>query len=90
MRIDPLVAGKLSGIIVTFEQPGDHLGMHKHGPEDCHITIVAIGPVRIYGPEIGDATYNSGAVIDFPPGKEHDIEGREAGTRVVNITKGAA
>lgn len=62
--------------------------MHRHTAADVHITIVGRGPVQIHGPEIGDQIYQSGAVIDFAPGYDHEIVGLAPDTRVVNIIKG--
>jgi quercetin dioxygenase-like cupin family protein len=83
----PLKAGDLHGVIITFENSGDVLGMHEHSAADVHITVVARGRVRIHGPTIGSNAYATGAVIDFEPGHPHEVIAIEDNSRIVNIVK---
>jgi quercetin dioxygenase-like cupin family protein len=82
----PINAGKLSGMIYTFEQAGDVLPMHTHTEGNAHITIVARGRVKAHGNE-WSAEYSAGAVIDFPSNQSHEFVALEDDTRIVNITK---
>jgi quercetin dioxygenase-like cupin family protein len=82
----PINAGKLSGMIYTFEQAGDVLPMHTHTEGNAHITIVARGRVQAHGNE-WSAEYSAGAVIDFPVNQSHEFVALEDDTRIVNITK---
>jgi quercetin dioxygenase-like cupin family protein len=82
----PINAGKLSGMIYTFEQAGDVLPMHTHTAGDAHITIVARGKVKAHGNE-WEAEYTAGAVIDFPSDQSHEFVALEDNTRIVNIRK---
>jgi quercetin dioxygenase-like cupin family protein len=79
--------GDLVGVIYTFPVAGDVLPMHSHGNNDIHITIVARGRVRIYGPNIGSADYAAGAVIDNQAPITHEIIALEDNSRIVNIVK---
>ncbi len=90
LRIDPLVAGRLSGSIYTFAQAGDVLPMHRHTEADVHITIVARGRFRIHGPAIGDTEHKAGAVLDWAAGVDHEFVALEDGARLVNIIKNSA
>jgi quercetin dioxygenase-like cupin family protein len=82
----PINAGKLSGMIYTFEQAGDVLPMHTHTEGNAHITIVARGRVKAHGNE-WSAEYSAGAVIDFPSNQSHEFVALEDDTRIVNILK---
>lgn len=82
----PINAGKLSGIIYTFEQAGDVLPMHTHTEGNAHITIVARGRVKAHGND-WSAEYSAGAVVDFPANQSHEFVALEDNTRIVNITK---
>jgi quercetin dioxygenase-like cupin family protein len=81
----PLVAGKLQGMVYTFEQVGDTLPMHTHG-DDSHITIVARGRIKAHGND-WSAEYGAGSVIDFPPNQSHEFIALEDNSRIVNIIK---
>ena len=81
-----LSAGKLSGVIYTFEQVGDVLPMHTHQEGDAHITIVARGRVKAHGNE-WSAEYGAGSVIDFPANQSHEFIALEDNSRIVNIIK---
>lgn len=81
-----LLAGKLSGVVYTFEQAGDTLPMHTHQEGDAHITIVARGRVKAHGNE-WSAEYGAGSVIDFPPNQSHEFIALEDNSRIVNIIK---
>lgn len=82
----PLSAGKLSGVVYTFEKAGDILPMHTHTGGDAHITIVARGKVKAHGNE-WEAEYSSGAIVDFPTDQSHEFVALEDNSRIVNIIK---
>lgn len=82
----PLNAGKLLGVVYTFEKAGDTLPMHTHTEGSAHITIVARGKIKAHGNE-WEAEYSAGAVIDFPADQSHEFIALEDNSRVVNITK---
>lgn len=82
----PLVAGKLSGVVYTFEVVGDALPMHTHDETTAHITIVARGRVKAHGNE-WSAEYGAGSVIDFPANQSHEFIALEDNSRIVNIIK---
>ncbi len=82
----PLNAGKLSGIIYTFEKVGDTLPMHTHTGGNSHITIVARGKIKAHGNE-WEAEYSAGSVIDFPTNQSHEFIALEDDSRIVNIIK---
>jgi quercetin dioxygenase-like cupin family protein len=82
----PLVAGKLSGVIYTFEQAGDVLPTHSHDKSTAHITIVARGRVKAHG-DGWSAEYGAGSVIDFPANQSHEFIALEDNSRIVNIIK---
>jgi quercetin dioxygenase-like cupin family protein len=81
-----IIAGRLSGIVYTFEKAGDVLPMHTHTERDAHITIVARGKIRAHGNE-WEAEYSAGAVIDFPSNQSHEFVALEDNSRIVNIQK---
>jgi quercetin dioxygenase-like cupin family protein len=81
-----LLAGKLSGIIYTFEKAGDVLPMHTHQEGDAHITIVARGKIKAHGNDWSEE-YMAGAVIDFPSDQSHEFIALEDNSRIVNIAK---
>lgn len=82
----PLSAGKLSGIVYTFEKESDTLPMHTHQEGNAHITIVARGKVKAHG-DGWSAEYGAGSVIDFPANQSHEFIALEDNSRIVNITK---
>jgi quercetin dioxygenase-like cupin family protein len=82
----PLTAGKLSGVVYTFENVGDALPMHTHTGDNAHITIVARGKIKAHGNE-WEAEYSAGAVIDFPTNQSHEFIALEDNSRIVNIIK---
>lgn len=82
----PLNAGRLSGVVHTFEKAGDMLPMHTHTEGNAHITIVARGKIKAHGNE-WEAEYSAGAVIDFPSDQSHEFIALEDNSRIVNITK---
>ena len=81
-----LVAGKLTGVVYTFEKAGDVLPMHSHEDGDAHITVVARGKIKAHG-NAWEAEYSAGAVIDFPANQSHEFMALEDNSRIVNITK---
>jgi quercetin dioxygenase-like cupin family protein len=82
----PLLAGKLSGTVYTFEKVGDTLPMHTHTDGNSHITIVSRGKIKAHGNE-WEAEYSAGAVIDFPADQSHEFIALEDNSRIVNIIK---
>ena len=86
LQTKQLSAGRLSGVVVTFEKAGDVLPMHTHTEGDAHITIVARGKIKVHGNE-WEAEYSAGAVIDFPSNQSHEFIALEDNSRIVNITK---
>jgi quercetin dioxygenase-like cupin family protein len=82
----PINAGKLVGVVYTFEKVGDKLGMHTHTNGNAHITIVARGKIKAHGNE-WEAEYSAGAVIDFPSEQSHEFVALEDNSRIVNIIK---
>jgi quercetin dioxygenase-like cupin family protein len=81
-----LVAGKLSGVVYTFEQVGDVLPMHTHDEMTAHLTIVARGRIKAHGNE-WSAEFGAGSVIDFPANQSHEFIALEDNSRIVNIIK---
>ena len=81
-----LLAGKLSGVVYTFEKAGDVLPMHTHQEGNAHITIVARGRIKAHGNE-WSAEYGAGTVIDFPSSQSHEFIALEDNSRIVNIIK---
>jgi quercetin dioxygenase-like cupin family protein len=79
-------AGKLKGVVYTFEKAGDTLPMHTHSEGNAHITIVARGKIKAHGNE-WEAEYSAGAVIDFPTDQSHEFIALENDSRIVNIIK---
>jgi len=72
--------------LLTFENAGDVLSMHRHVyPSDDHISIVLSGRLRIHGPGIGEFERASFAV--FYPGLEHEFVALEDNTRVLQVTR---
>lgn len=88
LQSKPILTGKLTGVLYTFEHAGDVLPMHRHGEADVHITIVSRGRFRVHGPEIGDNEYEAGALLDWAPGFDHEFIALTDGARIVNIIKG--
>lgn len=85
----PLAIGKLIGTIYDFEHEGDELPLHVHGVNDIHISIVARGSVRAFGPDgAWETTASSGAILDWEVGQWHGFIALEPNTRLVNIIKG--
>ena len=82
----PLSAGKLNGVVYTFEKEGDVLPMHTHQEGNAHVTIVARGRVKAHGNE-WSAEYGAGSVIDFPANQSHEFIALEDNSRIVNIIK---
>jgi len=82
----PLTAGKLSGVVYTFEVAGDVLPMHTHDDTTAHLTIVARGRVKAHGDD-WSAEFGAGSVIDFPANQSHEFIALEDNSRIVNIIK---
>jgi quercetin dioxygenase-like cupin family protein len=81
------LAGDLDGVVLTFSKKGDVLPMHTHYESDVHITVVARGRVKIYGPHIATTEHAAGAVIDNAAPITHEIVALEDDSRIVNIVK---
>jgi quercetin dioxygenase-like cupin family protein len=79
-------AGNLKGIIYDFEFAGDTVEMHSHDETSTHITIVALGAIKIKGAG-WKKELKAGGVIDFLPWQLHEFVALEDNTRIVNITK---
>lgn len=85
----PLNIGKLIGVIYDFNNIGDELPLHVHNGNDIHISIVARGSVRAFGPnEEWESVANTGAILDWEIGQWHGFVALEPNTRLVNIVKG--
>ena len=85
----PLNLGKLSGTIYDFENVGDELPLHVHGEHDIHISILARGKLKTFGPEgTWEAEISEGTVLDWEVGQYHGFIALEPNTRLVNIIKG--
>ena len=81
--------GKLNGIIFDFDDVGDELPLHVHDEQTVHISIVARGSVKIFGPKGSWETIASaGTVLDWDVGQYHGFIALEPNTRLVNIVKG--
>lgn len=89
LKEKPLAIGKLTGVIYDFENVGDELPLHVHGENDIHISIVARGSVKAYGPKgTWETTVGTGSVLDWEVGQYHGFTALEPNTRLVNIVKG--
>jgi len=85
----PLAIGKLTGVIYDFDVVGDELPLHVHGPYDIHISIVARGSVRAFGPDgAWESVATTGAVLDWQVGQWHGFVALEPNTRLINVVKG--
>jgi quercetin dioxygenase-like cupin family protein len=90
LRNTDLAYGKLKGTVYDFENEGDELELHVHDENDVHISIVAKGSVKIFGPEDEWEPFEAyaGSVLDWEPGQWHGFIALEPNTRLVNIIKG--
>ena len=82
----PLNLGDLKGTIYDFPFKGDTLDLHTHTETDVHITIIARGRFRVYGPNF-DQSVECGTVLDWEPGVYHAFESLDEDGRIVNIIK---
>jgi len=82
-----LKVGRIRGVIYTFDHVNDILPMHSHGENDVHITIVARGEFYCHGPAFGEMTLETGQVIDWDAGIEHEFCALAPASRLVNIIK---
>jgi hypothetical protein len=81
--------GKLTGVIYDFPEIGDELELHVHNERDIHISILARGRLKAFGPEgTWEKEVSAGAVIDWEVGQWHGFVALEPNTRLVNIVKG--
>lgn len=80
--------GDLVVNIYDFPEVGDELPMHSHtaGSKTGHITVVAVGMVRVFGHE-WEQINKAGDVIDISDEHDHSFRCMEAGSRIVNIGK---
>ena len=84
----PLSLGKLVGVIYDFQEAGDELPLHVHGEDDIHISVVARGKVKAFGPDGSwEMEASAGAVLDWEIGQWHGFIALEPNTRLVNIHK---
>ena len=81
-----LKLGDLVGRIYDFPVKGDTLDLHTHGKDDVHITIIARGRFRVFGPNF-DQEVETGTVMDWDPGVYHAFESLDDNGRIVNIVK---
>lgn len=82
------VLGKLTGVIYDFPEVGDELPLHVHGENDIHISIVARGRIKAFGPDgAWETEASAGAVLDWQVGQYHGFIALEPNTRLVNIHK---
>lgn len=80
--------GKLTGIIYDFPEVGDELPLHVHNEQDIHISIVARGKLKAFGPDgTWEMEASAGAVLDWEVGQWHGFIALEPNTRLVNIHK---
>jgi quercetin dioxygenase-like cupin family protein len=81
--------GRLQGIFYDFDDAGDVLPMHTHGPSDAHITIVNRGSIKAHG--YGwEMELKPGQVANWEVGQAHEFTALEPNSRIINIVKGAA
>lgn len=80
--------GKLTGVIYDFSEVGDELPLHVHDKDDIHISIVARGRIKAFGPDnTWETEASAGAVLDWEIGHWHGFIALEPNTRLVNIHK---
>jgi len=75
------------GTILIFENIGDTLGMHKHGPDTIHITVVTRGSFRVHGPEIGEHILKAGDWVDWSVGASHEFIAQEPDSHLGQLLK---
>jgi hypothetical protein len=84
----PLNLGKRTGVIYDFPEVGDKLPLHVHGEDDIHLSIVARGRLKAFGPDgAWEMEASAGAVLDWEVGQWHGFIALEPNTRLVNIIK---
>jgi len=84
----PLSLGKLTGVIYDFPEVGDELPLHVHGVDDIHISVVARGRLKAFGPNNSwEQEVSAGTVLDWEPEQWHGFIALEPNTRLVNIVK---
>ena len=84
----PLSVGKVTGTIYDFPEVGDELPLHVHGENDIHISVVARGRLKAFGPDGSwETEVSAGAVLDWEVGQWHGFIALEPNTRLVNIVK---
>jgi quercetin dioxygenase-like cupin family protein len=83
--------GDLRGTIYDFAHAGDILPMHRHGPDDVHISVIARGRFRCRGsfPQ-REVELAEGAFVDWDAGVEHEFVALTDNARLVNIIKKVA
>lgn len=70
-----------------FTDVGDKMEKHHHIYDGSHISIITGGRLIVRVTGYDDMFVESGRVIDWPVGTEHEWEALEAPARVVNIFK---
>jgi len=89
LKVNALLLGSLKGAVYDFEYVGDELSLHTHDEHDVHISIVARGSVKVFGPDNSwEQAYSAGSVLDWEPGQYHGFISLEPNSRLVNIIKG--
>lgn len=80
--------GKLTGTIYDFPEVGDELPLHVHDETSIHISIVARGRIKAFGPDgTWETEASAGAVLDWQVGQWHGFIALEPNTRLINIYK---
>jgi quercetin dioxygenase-like cupin family protein len=78
--------GDIRGAMYSFEKAGDILPKHMHNEFDNHITIVALGKIKVYSHD-WEKEIVSGQLVNFRSGEPHEIMALEDNTRIFNIVK---
>lgn len=76
--------GKLPITAYDFGEIGDELPTHSHEEGACHITIVARGSLKAFGPW-GEEVIKEGAYREWEPHQEHGMVSLEPDSRIFNI-----
>ena len=59
---------------------------HIHTEEDNHITIVAMGKIKVYSHD-WEMEATAGQLLDFNPNEPHEFLALEDNTRIFNLFK---
>ena len=78
--------GDLYGLVYTFPERGDGIGMHSHIKEQEHNVIVLSGSMQIYGPDrIWCKTLKTGEMFTPPEGTPHEVLALESDTSILGL-----